>query len=153
MLRWMTVFFFCKKVSSIMIFFHGTTSKNVDSILRNGLRFPCLTDRKSLAEYYADAASEDEGGDPVILSIAMRGDALLQYDACAMDEPVGFDGLSCAELETRVAERWSIGGAGNPEWVNNGIIAIPENQWRVSLETVASVRYNGTVGAECITAL
>lgn len=67
-----------------------------------------------------------------------------------MDEPVGFDGNSISNLERMVEKRCEELSENKPEWVRNGCLVIPNTEYSISLEIVASCWHDGLVGNEHI---
>lgn len=123
-------------------FCHGTTTALLEKIRAEGLQTPYLTHKPSLARYYAQVAAEEAGGFPVVLWVSAE-DESLTYDAHAVDEPVGFDNWTSNQLAERVQAMWDREAAKHPEWLNGDSIWIPASEWKLSMETVASCRYNG----------
>lgn len=77
------------EAAETLTLYHGTTSLRLPSILAEGLTGrPYLTSEMGLAEYYAETAAEEEGGDPVVLEVTVFAPNL-RYDRNAMDESVG----------------------------------------------------------------
>lgn len=131
------------------VFYHGTTTDKVQDILKTGLKCPYLTNEVSLALYYAETTAEEEGGIPVVLTVN-PDKGLLRYDAHAVDEPVGYDGQTSSDLAEQVEYMWEEESKRHPEWVRGDFIAIPDSEWRLSLDTVGSCRYEGVLQAERI---
>lgn len=123
-------------------FCHGTTTALLEKIRSEGLQTPYLTHKPSLARYYALVAAEEVGGLPVVLWVSAE-DELLTYDYHAVDEPVGFDNWTSNQLAERVQVMWDREANKHPEWVNGDTIRIPASEWKLSMETVASCRYDG----------
>jgi hypothetical protein len=112
-------------------FFHGTSDTWLESILATGLSRPFLADREALAAYYADVTCEVDGGQPVILEVAVDV-AHLRIDVPAMVEPVK------TTEEAIEAAITSFGLDGVNPW------AMDQVAWEVSWLVVGSVRYEGT---------
>lgn len=119
-------------------FFHGTTSKRLPDIMRDGLRNPFLARTPELAQYYADGMVEEEGGEPVVIQIRQIDQASLRYDSAAMDEPVMVS-------DERRDAAWDQAGKKNPKWIKKGYIAVPETAWEVSWNGADSARYQGVI--------
>lgn len=75
-------------VEYVMLLFHGTSDQHLDAIQEEGLEpGACLTDRLDIAEYYADEAAEETGGEPVVLHVEVN-ETHLHADVAAIEEPV-----------------------------------------------------------------
>ena len=107
-----------------MILYHLTSSKNMKNILKEGLKNPYLTDSLEIAEYYAECSCHELGGNIVILKVEFDEENL-RYDGAAMDEPVKVG-------ENKRNEQWRLAEEEHPEWVNNGYIVIPSNEYNYS---------------------
>lgn len=127
-----------------MEFFHGTSTKRLDDIRKKGLIEPYLTSSKKLAEYYAGCCCDDDNGEPVVLKVTITNENLLRHDHNAMDEPVDVNGDNLEELRQ---EAWDKAAKEHPEWHNKetDTISIPKTEWKISLEAVLSVWYEGTI--------
>jgi hypothetical protein len=125
-----------------MKLFHGTSSKKLSIIKKDGLLNPFLTNDIKLAEYYADLTSEMDESSPVILEVEVNKNFLV-YDKAAMDEPV-------LVPEKQRDQAWEKAAREHPEWVKNGFICIPKNAWEYSLVGVHSVQYRGIIPANKI---
>ena len=121
-----------------MILYHGTSSVLMPSIRKIGIHRPCLAESYEIAEYYAEEAVADCGGEKEVLEIQIRDTSKLRYDGAAMDEPVmtGEDQRDAA---------WDKAAVEHPEWVERKIIMIPREAWWVSLEGAGSVWFEGTI--------
>lgn len=117
---------------------HGTSSKNAEKILKEGLRSPYLTDCLEIAIHYALAQCEADGDtEEVVLEVEVD-EANLRYDYPAMDEPVFVE----EEVRDRAFEEMS---EKYPSWVKNGMLLVPEEAYEYSLKAVRSVRHEGDV--------
>lgn len=119
-----------------MKLYHGTSSINLASIMTNGLKDPFLTDKKEIAQYYAECSCEDLGGNSCIIELDVTED-LLCYDGNAMDEPV------MSSIESRDL-MWEKAEMDHPEWIKDGMLIIPEYAYIYSLQGVRSVWAKGT---------
>ena len=119
-------------------FFHGTSSNRLPGIMRDGLKNPFLARTPELAQYYAEVAVDEEGGEPVVIQIRQIDQSSLRYDGAAMDEPV------MASDERRDAA-WNKATSEHPDWVKRGYISVPEKAWEVSWNGVDSARYKGVI--------
>ena len=122
-----------------MKLYHGTSTKHLDDIMEKGLIEPFLTSEIELAEYYADCEVEEVGGEPLVFEVTVDED-VLRVDFNALDEPVS-DGVyeGCVEeLEELIQETYEELAELHPEWLDDGIIDIPNEEYQVSLDTVAS---------------
>lgn len=116
---------------------HGTSAARASLIAAHGLHDPFLTDDPEQADYYAEVAAEEDGTDPVVIEVEVDP-AQLRYDRAAMDEPV------CADDADRDRAREQA-ARDHPEWVHNGYLSVPADQWHVSLDAVHAVRADGAV--------
>ena len=85
-----------------LTFFHGTSNTHLESIFENGLSVPCLTDIVEVAEYFAEVASELDGGEPVVFSVEVKDTSNLRADAVMIEEPILRGRLE--EFYERIAE-------------------------------------------------
>ncbi len=123
--------------------FHGTSTANLASILREGLRSPYLGDRRDLAWYYAEEAVGELGGRPVILAVSVQDVERLRHDDNAMEEPVmADDDERDAELERA--------GDEHPEWLHGETIYVPAEEWEYSWRGVGSIWYDGVLPPDAI---
>ena len=122
---------------------HGTSSANRETLFKEGLREPFLTDNADQAAYYALEAVDEKGGSPILLQVQVDP-KFLRYDGAAMDEPVGCDGLSISALEEKVQRAWNAAVKKNPKWKEHGYVVIPETEYQISLKTV------GSCWAQCV---
>lgn len=123
--------------ASTITLFHGTSSVFTNDILANGLFSPYLTDDKEIAEYYAECAVDEHGGEAVILSVVVdQSKDLVKPDYPAYDEPLTFYRDEYASSDSE----WH-------EMLDEGEIPYPsdENDWATSLETVKSVFVANTI--------
>ena len=124
--------------------FHGTSSKRCVAIETSGLDCPYLTDDPEIAAYYAEVATEEEGGSAVIFSVSVQDLRALRYDGAAMDEPVLVD------EEDRDAV-WREAAQNHPEWTQGtDTIICPPEAWEVSLAGARSVRCAERIPTEMI---
>lgn len=137
-----------------MKLYHGTSTEHWDEIMKKGLIEPYLTSEIELAEYYADCEVDEAGGGPLILEVHVNED-VLRVDLNALAEPVTFGHYKgcLSELEDLVQETYDELAEEHPEWLEGDIIDIPENEYRVSLDTVASCWADETIPYEYLTAL
>jgi len=130
---------------------HGTSSSLVEFILQKGLKQPYLTDSEELAEYYAGVVSEDYGGSPVILKVTV-GTAALLFDGCAMNEPVGYNGLKSDDLMAKISEEYGKLAIIHPEWTTRSgrdvLVSVPEKEYQISLSIVGSCRTNEIISPD-----
>lgn len=131
------------------MFYHGTSSSNIDSIRKNGLQDPFLTPCQRLAAYYAREAADSNGGSPEILHVLVPDLDKLRYDGAAMDEPV----TACGDVdEDTVQDSWNQACKDHPEWISqiSGCIVIPQEAWVYSYQGAESVWYDGVIPPEKI---
>lgn len=122
-----------------MKLYHGTSTKHLDDIMEKGLIEPFLTSEIELAEHYADCEVDEAGGEPLIFEVCVN-EEVLRVDFNALDEPVTY-GLyeGCLEeLEELIQETYEELAELHPKWLDDGIIDIPNEEYQVSLDTVAS---------------
>jgi hypothetical protein len=125
---------------SVITSYHGTCEGLYKIILEeDGLKNPYLARDINLAKYYAEEASTNyRCGKPIVLEVKVIDINGLRYDKNSMDEPV----------MTNVGDRdsaWDKASIEHPEWVNGGIISIPEEEWEISWDAVGSARYKGVI--------
>ena len=124
------------------VFYHGTSSTFLPDIEGQGLRNPHLCDSLDKAEYYANEACAEFGGEAMIFEVEVFNQSNLRHDYCAMEEPV------LASDVTR-NQAWNKAAKQHPEWVKKTgksvIIDCPPEAWQVSWEGVGSVKYNGVI--------
>jgi len=115
---------------------HGTSSAALPGIRVSGLKSPCLTDHQKSAEYYAQEAVEELGGEPVILAVVVDT-AYLQADYHSFEEPLSFIYNKYAGDE----DTWfAMLEAGDEiSWPKD------RDDWQTSLKIVGSVRYDGNI--------
>jgi len=125
--------------------YHGTSSRLLGDINVNGLSKPCLSDDLEVAEYFADEACEEDGGQPTILSIEIKDTGLLKADVAMIEEPV---------LRGERRERYSRSDLGLEEAVWAAAEEACERtgfeNWRdlpfdAALEIAGSVCFAGTI--------
>lgn len=126
---------------SLLTLYHGTCSKKLDKIINKGLSKPYLTNSCELAMYYAGEAVEEYGGDEIILEVNVMP-SNLEIDYKALDEPVSFGKYTIDQLEDIVEDMWFDTGKKHPEWVKNGYVKLPKDNYKLSLYTVASCKCN-----------
>lgn len=118
--------------------FHGTSTGALATAARSGgLDSPYATPNYDIAAYYAEEAAADDATDPVVVSFVVEP-SRLRYDGAAMDEPVMAD-------ETSRDDAWGDAARAHPEWVTDEYLCIPDVEWRISWDAVASARVDGTV--------
>lgn len=119
---------------------HGTSSVFLDTIQNTGLTTPYLTDSTEVAEYYAMTAVDEEGGDPVVLTVNVDP-STLQADYPAFEEPLSMYLYDYAESE----DDWQ-------ELLENGTIPYPKDKtdWQTSLAVVRSVKSTQNISPEAI---
>ena len=119
-----------------MILFHGTSSNLIPLILAEGLKDPHLTDDELIADYFAEEAAEENGGEGVILKIKIDDTDNLEADLAMYEEPLSF------MLRNR-------GHSSEEEFWDT--VDFPDNSdWEKSLSDVSSVRMIGTVDVESV---
>lgn len=97
-----------------------------------------MCDSEDKAHYYAEEAAAQHGGRTLVLIVSVQNEKNLRYDGAAMDEPV------MADEEAR-DDAWNYAARKHPEWVSDGMIVIPQDQWEISWHAVGSVWYEGVV--------
>lgn len=90
--------------------YHGTSSVHEATILAGGLSRPFATRSLDLAEYYAQCACDDDGGEPIILGFKVALTAC-GPDHNALAEPVvsSIDDIeaTCEEDVHAMLEAWT----------------------------------------------
>jgi len=134
--------------------YHGTSSSKYDEIMASGLDDPYLTDSPDKAEYYATEDVEDtekiHGGEgvPIVLLVDIHDTSRLRVDFNEIDEPVtaGTD-MSREEIEEAIQKEYKRYLEKHPESYDKkyGVINVNPKHYQVSLNTVRSVRYEGTI--------
>lgn len=132
--------------------YHGTSSKHLDSILKNGLKTPYLTSSIDLANYYAEIETEDTQYNEIVLEVIVDTE-FLRIDENSMSEPVSYDEYDTEEVEEMVQEEWDRLAKLHPEWVKDDVITIPLKYYEASLNTTSTCWFEGTVKAENIKVL
>lgn len=133
--------------SDRLLLFHGTSSKHLNSIRKEGLRSPYLTDSVELAKYYAEVEVDYVGGEPVIFQIAVSIDQL-RCDKQSMDEPVSYGVYSISDLEEAVVIKIRKLAIEHPDWVLEGIVRLPNEAYDISLTTVGTCWHKATIKPE-----
>lgn len=130
------------------IFYHGTTDLYIDEIKNDGLEFPYLTNLFSKAEYYAMVASEEYGGNPIVLQVLIPNKNKLLVDFNELDEPVIVDGMGNKDQVWKtIKQEYNTYAKNHPERYDkkyNLVDINPKDYW-FSLKTVRSVRYDGNI--------
>lgn len=128
------------------VFYHGTTQANWELIQASGfLKAPYLTTELSIAQEYADAASEDQSEKPftpVVLVVTRIPTAWLHCDHPALAEPVAPPHLTGAELDNRVSRSLGQYKRHKPNCYDpeTDTVSVRDEDYMVSLRTVYSVR-------------
>ena len=133
--------------------YHGTTDAVLDDIMKNGLKNPYLTDLYEKAVYYSIEASEDSGGEPVVLKIKTLNKNLLRVDFNELNEPVVVGSMIDSKKTFKnIQKEYKKYIKTHPDTYDkkyDTILVRPEDYF-VSLNTVHSVSYNGTIKPEFI---
>jgi len=124
-----------------LVAYHGTSDKNIQNIQNNGLNKPFLAKTYELAEYYAEEACDDIGGNPIIIELVVPDISKLRYDGAAMDEPVLVD-------ENTVQKELDKAEEEHPEWVKGDVIIIPSDEWEYSWRGANSIWYDGYISSD-----
>lgn len=124
--------------------YHGTSLSILETIKKEGLKNPYLTIVPELAEYYAETKSEETESQAIVLKIIAETKNL-RYDEISVDEPVSFDGYSIEDLEKKRSKMREVESTFHPEWVKDDIISIPPEEYKLSLNTVGTCKYEGII--------
>jgi hypothetical protein len=106
--------------------YHGTSDIHLTSILKNGFRKNSHWGYLRIAKYYAEVASEDDGGRPILIRIPISkfDDSLFRVDMNSVMEPITY---TLGQTEEELWEQWEES----------------EQTWEDCLEIFESVIYNG----------
>lgn len=125
-----------------MILFHGTSSVFVGNILAKGLCQPYLTSDEEIAEYYAECAVDEHGGEAVLLKVVVdESKDVLKPDYPAYAEPLTFYRDEYASSDREWHEMLDAGEIPHPD---------SDENWAVSLETVRSVLVASAISGDRI---
>jgi hypothetical protein len=138
-----------KTPASTLQLFHGSSSTRSEEVASSGLQAPYLTSSVGLAAYYAETAAIEDGGTPVIYEVEAEV-ANLRCDRPAMQEPVGYDHRTSREVERSISRVLSDAAKRHPEWVKNGFVSIPDNEYKFSLRATACCRAAGVVAPSAV---
>lgn len=132
--------------------YHGTSDTKYDSIMTNGLNSPYLTNDYSKAEYYAEVASEEDDGDPIIFEVKVPSAANLEVDYPELDEPVT---LGDDDMKNRIKKAYKTYIKQHPESYDKklGTISVAKQDYWVSLNTTNSVAYKGNIPPQNLTVI
>lgn len=124
---------------------HGTSTRLADRALEFGLNNPFLTDDDDVAQYFAEEAVEQEGGEPVILEVDVLDKSKLRPDFAMYQEPL-----------YQIKREWKI--SSDEAWADAlkaDEIPFPKTKkdWKTSLDTVSSVVHKGKVHPDQIDVL
>lgn len=131
------------------IFYHGTTDNHYDEIMNKGLNSPYLTDDYQKAEYYAEVASEEDGGDPIVFEVNIPSVENLRVDFPELDEPVT---LGDEDMKNRIQKAYKTYIKKFPKSYDKkyDIITVDKHHYQVSLKTTNTVRYEGNIPSDKI---
>lgn len=104
---------------------HGTNSEYLESIQKEGLRTPYLTDVEEIAREYAEVTTGR--GEPIILLVKISDQSKLQPDRPSLQEPVGYNGMTGKQMDEMVGQ------------IKN------HDDWKQTFHVTRTVRYNGTI--------
>lgn len=128
----------------IMLLLHSTSSARLPSIMSEGLSDACLTSCEESADYYAEEAVEENGGEPVILEVevspSMKDNFRADYPS--FEAPLTWIWRAWSDSEEEFHEMLS--GTSEISWPDG------EHDWKTSLRVVRAVRYVGTIPPERI---
>lgn len=120
-----------------MILYHGTSTRFLEALEREGLKDVYLTDLEDMASYFAQETAEMSGGAPVVIEIDLDNTGCLEPDMSMYREPLTF-----------VKDKHGVDS--DHEWaeaVQRGQIRYPQDRqdWKASLDSVSSVICRGTI--------
>lgn len=129
------------------IFYHGTSSTRMSGIGKTGLTDPDLTTDYEKAEYYAEEAVEEFGGDIVILQINKLNKNNLRVNFPELEEPVSTSEYSIDELENMVQVEYEKYIEQYPKSYdkNTDIISVDPKHYWVSMNATTTVKYDGII--------
>lgn len=133
----------------LLTLYHGTCSKKLNKITKEGLNKPYLTNSYKLAKYYANEAVDEYGGTETILEVNIL-ECNLEIDYNALDEPVSFGEYTIDQLEEIIEIMLNDMGKKHPEWIKNGYVKLPKKNYKLSLNTIASCKCNTNIDANKI---
>lgn len=110
---------------------HGTSSNQVEAILAEGLKaHTCLTSSEELAQYYAECAADEDGGEPVWLLVEVDP-RTLRVDYAAFQEPLTY----YRDEHARNDDNWH-------EMIESGEVPYPasDKDWKTALAVTWSVK-------------
>ena len=133
---------------SSIIAYHGTCEGLYNMILEDdGLKNPYLARDIDLAKYYAKEASVNyRCGNPIVLEVMVPCTSNLRYDKYSMSDPVYANVSDVDKSLEQIAK-------SHPEWVEYGVLVIPESEWKISWDIAGAARYNGVITEEYFTIL
>ena len=111
---------------------HGTSTVHVPKIKRFGMVNACLTNNPAVANYYAQETSDEDGGQPVVLSVSIRDPKILKPDYPSFEEPLTFTYRRYASSEEEFHQMLDKGKQGI-HWPAD------ENDWKTSLRIAEAV--------------
>lgn len=134
------------------VFYHGTSDVHYDGIIDKGLNSPYLTDDYQKAEYYAEVATDDVGGDPIIFEVRIPSTNNLRVDFHELDEPVT---LGDASMKDRINAAYKKYIKKYPKSYNKkwDTVLVDKLHYWMSLSTTNTVRYEGNIPPDNITLL
>jgi len=119
--------------------YHGTTSKNLDKLIKTGSEKLYLTMDEDQAQYYAECASEDDESEPKIIVVEIC-ESMLFADTPSFDEPLTY----ILNYNNSNESEWH-------EAINSGEIKYPSiKDWKTSLKYTKNVIAIGNIKPEQI---
>ncbi len=108
--------------------YHGTSDLHRQDILENGIQAPSYWGTVEIAQYYAEEAVAEKGGNPLIVKVPLSefDQSLLKPDQNSIEEPLTY---TLRKTEDEVWEEWEES----------------DGTWQDSLEIVESVIYDSIV--------
>ncbi len=106
--------------------YHGTSDVHKEAILQSGVQSPSHWGTYQVAEYYADVATDIDGGNKMIIhkKLSDFDQSLLKPDQNSIEEPLTY---TLRKTEDEVWEEWEES----------------DGTWQASLSIVESVVYQG----------
>jgi len=130
--------------------YHGTSSELLSDIDKKGLSEPCLSDDFEVAEYFAEEASEDDGGEPIVLSVEVTDTSLLRADTAMIEEPVLRGERRERYKQSNLGMEEAVWAAAEDACKRTGVKGWADLPFDAALEIAGSVCYGGTIPGAAI---
>jgi len=128
-------------------FYHGTSSTRMEGIQQEGLKNPDLTTDYDKAEYYAEEAVYEFGGEVVVLEIKRYDKSKFRVNFPELEEPVSTSNYSIKEMKKLVKKAYKKYAKKHPDSVNKkyGWVSVKPKHYWMSLDTTETVKYKGII--------